>query len=807
MKFNIKSIFIVLLWVVGINCLNAQDTEVRFKVRGKIIDTRTKKGIRNIPIKVMPFNRAVDADNKGSFLFNMPKGNYSLVVDYSPFAKQEVKLDLQSDTTMIIELHTIDGVLFLEGVDIVSSKPATEAPASMEQIEARQFKTLPAIIGERDILKAFGLTAGVTSSSEGAADMQVRGGLHGQNLYMLDGIPLYSTEHFFGLVSVYNPTIIKSARLYKSDFPAEFGGKISSVINVVTEDANLRKFKGEAEIGMLTTKLALNIPLVKDKLALSVAGRLSNYSIVDIISPFEASDAGTRISVHFGDINANLIWKLSDKDKLKLTFLSNTDGIQSQKLSNGEKDKFWTKNNQQNVGINWYKTLSEKAENHLQAYADIYGYDTGTSSLKLETNQKLISQTLTGINSYGLVDKYNYKISDKLNLNAGASIKIFGFSPYQINVNDSNVNNVKATDQVRLMEGVFFAEGNYQLAKQQHLTVGMRLSSIGNKDKIYTNLEPRIGYHGIFDNNYSISASIGRMTQPVHRVANSGLGFPFEMFFPSSAVLKPESSWNFSLGGAKDFAWGNSKFSLKVDAWYKSMENIVDFQDGYDALNAVTAAMSGYAVTNTSVSGMVGNVSDTKKFLAQGSGKAYGIDFSATYNIQNLRLTADYTLMKAVNQFDQLNNGRPFAAPTDIRNSLSLTSELKLSDTWSFSATWQYNSGKPITVPSYVFVDPNGVPGFSFYSPSNFQRVVTERNNYRTKPFHKLDVSFNHTYKTHKRHNDASISIGIYNVYNRANPFIYYIDSVQNADNTYTPVLKSMSLFPILPSFSWSVKF
>ena len=800
MKNNIiiKQLAILLFCFTYLANLSAQETEMRFKVHGKIIDTRTKKGIRKVPIMVMPFNRVIDADKNGAFLFNMPKGDYSFVMDAYPFIKKEVKLSLQSDTTLVVEMQTIPGSIYLGDVEVISSRPATESPASLEQIEGRQLKTIPALIGERDILKAFSLTAGVTSSTDGAADMQVRGGLHGQNLYLLDGVPLYTTEHFFGLVSVYNPTIIKSAKLYKSDFPAEYGGKISSVVNVQTEDANLKKFKGEAEIGLLSSKLALNIPLVQDKLALSVAGRLSNYSIVDIISPLLPENVGTRFGVHFGDINANLLWKLSEKDKLKLTFLSNTDGIDVKSTMDNTVNKAWMDNHQQNLGLNWYKTISDKAENQVFVYGDMYGYDFGNSTLELNSNMKQIAQLLTGINSAGFVEKFNYRVSDKLKMNAGISFKTFGFTPIQFNINDSNLNSVKATEQIRLNEGVVFAEGEYKLAKKQTITAGLRASMIGNQDKTYTNLEPRIGYHGIFANDYSISASIDRMTQPVHRVANSGLGLPFQMFFPSGTTLRPEASWNFSLGAAKDLSLKNAKLSLKVDAWYKTMENMVEFQDGYDAF--YTLAYS----TQTNI------MSDTRKYLTQGNGKAYGIDFSAKYNTNGLKLTADYTLMKAVCQFDELNGGLPFAAPTDIRNSLSLTSEFKLSDSWSFSATWQFNSGKPITVPTYIFVNPtaNYLPfQVHDYDGRDFQLVETERNNYRTRPTHRLDVSFNHNYKTRKKHLDANISLGIYNLYNQANPFIYFIEGVENPDKTYTPVFKSMSLFPIMPSFTWSVKF
>jgi len=796
-KIDFKRVLgFVLCCVACFSQVKAQDAEVRYHVSGKIIDARTKKGIKKIPVTVLPFNRMVHADGKGAFLFNMPAGKYSFLIDYYPFDKQEVTLSLQSDTTLSIELHCPVGSFYLEEVEVISSKPATEQPAGMEQIDSHMLKALPAMIGERDILKAFALTSGVTSSSEGAADMQVRGGVHGQNLYLLDDIPLFSTEHFFGLVSVYNPTSIKSARLYKSGFPAEYGGKISSVLNVLTEDATLDKFKGVAETGILSSKVGLNIPIVKDKLALTIAGRLSNYSLVNIVSPFIPEKIGTRFSFHFGDINANMIWKVSKKDKLKLTFFSNTDGIDVNSLMDDARNKMWIKNNQQNAGINWYRTVSDKSENHLLVYGDRYGYDYGNSSQSLKTSAKQIVQILTGINSAGVVEKFRFKLSDQLMIKAGGSVKTYGFAPYQVNQSDTSIHAVKVAEVVRQTEGVVFGESDYQFARQHTLTAGLRVSTVGNVDKMYTNLEPRLGYHGIFRNDYSISASVDRMTQPIHRVANSGLGFPFEMFVPSGALVQPESSWNFSLGGAKDFTLNKNRFSLKAEAWYKSMQHVVEFQDGYDAV--YTTIISPQPVAQ-----------DTRNYITQGNGTAYGIDFSADYNTKGLSVTADYTLMKAEYRFDLLNNGLPFAAPTDIRNSLSLTTEVELSDTWSFSATWQYQTGRQITVPDYIFINPatGGIAGeLRDFDGTLYQRVETQRNNYRTRPFHKLDISFTHNYKAFKRYN-ASISLGIYNVYNRANPYIYFIDGVETTKGHYEPVLKSMSMFPILPSFTWVVKF
>ncbi|HEY5507325.1 MAG TPA: TonB-dependent receptor [Paludibacter sp.] len=795
MSQAIKSNLAISLILLCFGCmtLSGQAYMKRFKVQGKIINDRTKKGIKKFPITIMPNNKTFDAGREGDFFFQLPIGNYTFVFDYYPFEKKEVQFSLKSDTTLMIELQSPFNSQYIQEVEVLAPKLATELPAGVEQLDNHALTIIPALIGERDILKAFALTAGVTSSSEGAADIQVRGGMHGQNLYLLDGIPLYSTEHFFGMVSAYNPLIVQSARLYKSAFPAEFGGKISSVVNVQTADANLKKFSGDIDISMLTSKVALNIPLVKNKLALAIAGRLSNYSLLNLKTLF-GDEHSYKLAFHFKDINASLFWKLSDKDKLKLTWFNNSDGMDATTLEDKILNASWIDNRQQNVGINWVRTASGSAENQLFVYADSYVFDFGISSEDLSTGRKQIDQMLTGINSIGIVEKYNLQLSDKLKLISGGSMKMFGFTPVQINHTDTSSTVIQGSDLIRQSEAVLFSETEYQLAEKQLLTTGVRISAIRNADRIFTNLEPRIAYHGILANHFSLSASISRMTQPVHRVANPGLGFSLEVFMPSGATILPESSWNFSLGTAKDFSWNKNKFSIKADAWYKSLQNIVEFKDGYDAMTMWFYKLNLNQQTN--------------ELITQGNGKAYGIDISADYTLRYWSLSADYTLMQAENQFADLNYGRPFAASTDIRHSTSLTLERKLSSTLTLSATWQYRSGRPITIPTNLFFYPSANPetGEPDYSYMKYNLIETERNNYRTKPFHKLDITLTQTYKAFKRYN-ASYSVGIYNLYNRANPYMYAVMNKKQGDGTYKPVLMSRSLFPILPSFSWSVRF
>lgn len=783
-----------LLLMCSLTILHTQAYAKRYRLQAKIFDGRTKNGIKRIPVTVMPFKKVIDANSRGELLLSLPVGNYVFMIDFSPFDKKEVKVELKSDTTLLIELHSPFTSQYIQEVEVNAKKPASTQSASLERIDIQTFKVLPALIGERDILKAFSLTAGVTSSSEGAADLQVRGGLHGQNLYLLDGIPLYSTEHFFGMVSAYNPIIIKSARLYKSDFPAEYGGKISSVINVLTQDANPDKFSGGVEISLLSSKVLLNIPITKNKLALSVSGRISNYSLINLTSLYNSANTNGTLKLHFGDINANLLWKPSEKDKIKLTWFTNSDGIDTKQEEENFINSTWMDNKQQNLGLNWYRRFNEDFENHLLAYMDSYIFDLGNSSKATDSTIKNIDQIITGINSYGFEDKLKLKLSDRLNFTGGGSIKMILCSPVQLNHTDTTTTRIQTSPLVRETEGTLYGEAACQPFKNQKITVGLRASVIGNASELYPNIEPRIGYHGIFAHDFSISASVCRMTQSIHRLANPGLGIPFEMFLPSIGELVPECSWNFSFGAAKDISFNKDFLSLKIDTWYKLMYNITEFQDGYDALSVWY-----YKFDLTQ---------QAKEVITQGKGKAYGVDFSADYIHKNWSLAVDYTLMQAINQFADLNNGQPFAAATDIRHSLSLTLERKLSSTLILGATWQYRSGKPITVPTTLFIYPTVNPetGELSNSYTQFQALESSRNNYRTAPFHKLDVTLTQNYKAFKKF-DASYSIGVYNLYNQRNPYIYYISQKRDINGAYKAVLMSMSMFPILPSFSWSVKF
>jgi hypothetical protein len=771
-----------------------------YRLRGQIVDLRTQKPIKRVPVKVLPYNRIVDADSKGSFLFEMPAGIQELIIEFEPFDRRHIVLDLQSDTVIVIELSSPFTSQYIEEVEIVPATQKSIEPVSVERIDAHVLEKLPAMLGERDILKAFALGSGVHSGSEGSSEIFVRGGDHGQNLFLLDGVSLYSTMHALGLISVYNPVTVRTARLYKSAFPAEFGGKISSVVNVITKEADTQHFSGEAEVGLLASKLSLNVPLIKDKLGVQISGRLANYALANVTNLFFDPD-DTRLKLHFADLNATALWKVNERNRLRFNLFHNSDGLEVGQDDSGIFSTVWIKNTQQNAGLQWLHEPTNKLSGQFMLYADRYLFDFGNSAYNKTDTTSNMGQVLSGITTIGADEKIRFKINDSQSLSAGLFIRNSSFSPIQWNFTDTTLHRSSYLKQSAATEAGGWAEWQAGFFDNKHqLNAGLRASVFWGEGKAFPLIDPRLSYHAMLDDQFSVSASVTRMSQPVHRIANPGLGITFEIFAPSGDVLKPASSWQYSLGAGRDFNLKGMKMGVKADLWYRNFNNISDFRDGYD-VRTMIIYQKNYQLGD---------------LVTTGKGQAYGLDLSAALNHNRWSLTLDYTLMEVRHRFAELNGGRSFAASSDIRNALTLTGMLKLSRSWTFNATWQYQTGRPITIPTaIIFPYEDVVDGFDYYS---HLPVYTERNNYRMKDFHKLDLSFQYQYTAFKKH-QAIWSFGAYNAYHRANPFLYYIglNEPYRKYNIETktwepnpnshPVLKSVSVFPVLPYLSWSMKF
>ncbi len=780
MGTNKRLLFLLLLFCLGVASYG-QETIERYRLSAVVSDMKTGRLLKKVPVKVLPYNREVKTDELGRFLLNMPAGKVTLLIDYGLYDKTECVVDLRSDTTLTLALTAPFNARVLEEVEVISARPVNERNAAVEGVDKRWLDQHPSMMGEKDLLKTLSLTSGVTPSREGAADLQVRGGTQGQNLFLLDGLPLYSTSHFFGMVSAYNPAAIRRADLYKAAFPARFGGKVASVLDVQTVDADLQRSKGEVEIGLLSSKAALHIPLVKNRLGLFVAGRLSNYTLINAVNLFSGN--GYKFNLNFNDINANLLWKPTDKDVLKLTWFSNDDRFNVEQPDRNQLLIGRIENSQYNAGLSWQRQYDATHQLVSNLYADQYAFSFEGGVDNLTRTQYTGLNTTTNIRSLAANTTYSVRINPSINLSAGAALIRYTLLPVSKIYSDALSIPTTRQSHAGFSDIAVFGEGHFLLTKNHQLDAGLRLDDVVNANTHFVSLEPRLSYLGQLPNQYAVSASISKMTQPLHKVLNPGLGLPIELYVPSGSGFKPEQAWIYSAGISKELTWKHGAAGFKTDVWFKQLNNLVEFRDGYDAQRILLYQDDFSERTN--------------EFLCQGKGTAFGMDVSGTISMNKLSLALDYTWMKASNQFDALNNGRSFAASSDIRHALSATLDYKVSPTVMLSANWQYRSGSPVTVPlSYV-----QLPG-----SDDLVWLAGERNNFRTQPFHKLDLNLSKNVLVFRRY-QGSFSLGLYNVYNRANPYLYFMETRRANDGSVKPILKSLSAFPVLPTASFRVTF
>jgi len=772
--------------------VQGQDVPARFRLSAVVSEQGTGRLLKKIPVTVLPYNRDVKTDSKGCIRLNLPAGVVTLRIDHAPYDPIEQLVNLSSDSTVTLVLTAPNNTHVLEAVEVVSAKPVNEHNTAVERLDKRWLNQHPGMMGEKDLLKTLSLTSGVTPSREGAADLQVRGGTQGQNLFLLDGLPLYSTTHFFGMASAYNPAVIRRADLYKAAFPARYGGKTASVLDVQSVDADLQRCHGEAEVDLLSAKAALHLPLVKNRLGLFLAGRLSTYSLINALSLF--TDNNYAINLNFNDLNANLLWKPTDKDVLKITAFSNADRFNIDQPDGQQRIIGRIENSQRNTGLSWQRQYDDNHKQTLNLYADHYTFRYGGGMDNLTRTDYTGFNTTTTIRSLSANATYEARIHPTVRLTAGGAYSRYWLRP--VNTLYSNELSTSITNQGfdTFSEMALFGEARWQLTRHHQLDAGLRLNNVVNDKEPFLALEPRLCYHGRLSDHYALSASLSKMTQPLHKVQNPGLGVSLELFVPSGGWMKPQQAWIFSIGAGRQQSWLFGAASLKADLWFKQLDHLVEFKDGYDTQRILLSLNDFSQRTST--------------FLCQGSGNAFGIDVSGHLSLKKLSFTLDYTWMKATNHFDALNHGNPFPASTDIRHALSMTLDYACSPTIRLSANWQYRSGSPVTVPTSFA----RVPAYDFATGtpnpngSTLVWLTTQRNNVRTLPFHKLDLTLTKNVLVFRRYQGA-FSLGVYNVYNRSNPYLYFIDTQKGPDGNPKPVLKSLSAFTVMPGASFRVVF
>ncbi len=739
---------------------------------GFIKDSGTKESLIGANIYAPAFKKGASTNEYGFYSITLPKAD-SVTLEYSYVGYQllikrfAAGKNLRADVFLDLETSNLGEV-------IVNGKAADDniqrAEMSTISIPLKTINSLPVLAGERDILKSVQFLPGVQQGQEGTTGYYVRGGNIDQNLVQLDEATIYNPNHLFGLFSTFNTNAIKSMSLITGGFPAKYGGRLSSILDITMKDGNKENFQVDGGIGLLSANLTLQGPIEKEKSSFIISGRRSYIDL--LMKPFSANGIkGTNY--YFYDFNAKLNYELGKNDHLFLSYFT------------GKDNALYTGANSLNFNIDFGNTTNTIRWNH------IYGSRLFSNTsfimndyhLGLASSQgNYYSLLYTGIKDMAVKTDFTFIPAPYHEVKAGFDYiyhtlypgALSARKPKSGNPLDINLDSIakKYSNEISL-----YISDEIKINDILSVNYGLRFPVFMVKNKTYSFTEPRITAKISLSKMTSMKVSYTVMNQFVHLVPSSTASFPTDIWLTSNANIKPQSSKQFALGIFRNFS--NNNLETSIELYYKTMDNQVLFKEG----------------TQITLQTNLDNV------LTFGSGLSYGAEFFLRKNNGRLRGWLSYTLSKTTQKFPDLNYGKPFPFAYDRRHNLSVAVIYDLSKHWTFSADFTFYSGMAFTLPAgRIFVPNDG----SLYDGIYYD--YTGRNNARLRAYNRLDISFSNTkqVKLFGRSYEREWVFGVYNLYNRQNPYFVYLttDPV-----TKLPQAKQVSLLPVIPSISFNFKF
>lgn len=795
--------FCVLSFLIssGITAQNA-----KFTISGYISDAESGERLIGATIADRKSGQGTITNTYGFFSLTLPKDSVMLYIAYIGYEAKAFSLYLNDNITFNVNIAPS---AVLKEVEIVADKyEKIEERAQMSRIDIpiAQIKQVPALLGETDVLKALQLLPGVSGGGEGQSGLYVRGGGPDQNLILLDGTPVYNASHLFGFFSVFNADAIKDVSLVKGGFPARYGGRLSSVIEINMKEGNNEEFHGEGSIGLVASKLTLEGPIKKGKSSFIVSGRRTYIDLLArplIKSQLRSEGSEGTTGYYFYDLNMKVNHTFSDKDRLYLSFYTGRDNFY---LDITEKDNYNNRRNEYTTeaGLGWGNMTTALRWNHIltpKLFANTtltfsrYRFKTGAASSDKYYEGNTLDEESTYDLSYfsGIEDvaakvDFDYSPSPKHLIKFGANAILHTFKPgrfdTQIIETENNTNIKERIGQPNVAAGEYAAyiEDDYKATARLRLNYGLHLSAFTPNGRSYFSAQPRVNARYMMDKGWALKGSFSTMRQYIHLLTNESIGLPTDLWLPATAKIRPQDSWQGALGLAKTLG---DDYEFSVEAYYKEMKNVIAFKEG--------ASLFQFSNWETRVT--------------QGDGTAYGAEFFVQKKKGRFNGWVGYTLSWAYRNFDDLNLGKRFFYKYDRRHDFEILGSYKFNDRVRLSATWVYSTGNALTLGTSRYIAPSnyGRAG-SFYGVETTD--VTQRNNLRVPSYNRLDIGVDFTKQ--KRRHSRTWSFGAYNAYNRANPFFLYLEQETefvNGQAVEQTKLKQASLFPIVPYFAYSFKF
>jgi hypothetical protein len=772
---------------------------------GYVMDAASKETLIGATVFDRNSGKGCATNTYGFYTLTLDAGEVDLMVSYVGYAQQNHTIALKENLSMnfMMESSTTLEEVVVEGTRATVS--ARSPQMSVVELPVQQITSIPTLFGETDVLKAIQLLPGVQNGSEGSAGMYVRGGGPDENLLLLDGVPVYNVNHMLGFFSVFNPDALKNVTLYKGSFPAHFGGRLSSVVDIRMKEGDMQKFHGNASIGLISSKLNFEGPIVKDKLSFNLSFRRTYGDL--LIKPAlwllrrqDPSMNKLNVGYNFYDFNAKLNWKISDKDRLYLSFYTGDDaiffGVRYKDISYGEVQST------ESMGINWKwgNKVASLRWNHVlsqQLFMDAsVNYTQYRHRLGVEITEEMSNATYSLKNAYemayksgindltGKVDFY-YTPLPNHEIRFGGNYTYHMFRPevQSLKLTEANqleVDTVAGASNVFAHETALYAEDNITLGDIVRINAGLHYSTFTVEGKTYQSLQPRLSASVMLASNLSLKAGYAYMTQYVHLLSNSSLSLPTDLWVPVTKKISPMNAHQWSLGAFYELP---RLFDISVEGYYKTMDNLLEYKDG---------------------ASFFGSSETWENKVCMGRGWAYGVEFLVQRSFGKTTGWVGYTWAHSQRQFDRegqmINNGKVFPAKYDRRHDISITVQHKFNEMFDLSGTWVFSSGNCGTLGTQIY---EGLIE-DIYSTTTINAL--ERNNFRLGNCHRLDLGFNFHHKF--EYGSGTLNISVYNAYNHNNPFVVYTDYDWDTYSSESRKrLMQVSLFPILPSISYSYKF
>ncbi len=760
----------------------------KYTVNGYVRDSVSGESIISATITID--GKAVNSNQYGFYSLTLPEGEYDFGVSHvsylTAFYRISLKQNLQQNILLVPKSAALNEVVVYS-----RKRDANVRNAQMGKIDLSigQIKSIPAFMGEVDILKAIQLLPGVQTAGEGNSGFYVRGGGPDQNLIILDDAVVYNTGHLFGFFSIFNSDAIKNVSLIKGGMPAQYGGRLSSVLDVTMKDGNTNKFQVEGGIGLIASRLSIQGPIKKDKASFIVSAR---RTYVDALAkPFISSESNAYGSgYYFYDLNTKINYKFSEKDKLFLSGYFGRDifNYRDKKLA-FKADIPWGNST---GTLRWNHVFDKKLFANTTLVYNDYNFSFGAAQNDFEIN------LASGIRDVTAKVDFDYYPSGKHKIKFGGISTYHKFIPNVTSGRQDTVIFKPSNDGEKYaLENALYVQDDWDVFDKLKLNYGLRwsgftqigpytkyvkdanqnkLDSTTYKDfekvKAYVGFEPRATLRYAINSKTSIKGSVTRNLQFIHLVSNAGTTLPTDLWVPSTFRVQPQTSWQYATGVFKNFK--DNEYETSVELYYKRMQNQIEYREGYSP-----------------------SLRDPEEEFVFGKGWSYGSEFFINKARGRLTGWIGYTLSWTWRKFPELNAGEKYPAKYDRRNDLSVVGTYELNSKWKLGGVFIYATGNATSLPERFYVI-NGI----------LTQEYSSINKYRLSAYHRLDISATYTPQRKNKKFNSYWVFSVYNVYSRKNPYFVYFNQEGSPYNGGLKIqAKQVSLFPILPSVTWNFRF